>query len=185
VTLLIWNVALALIWAAGTGTLTLLNLGFGFLLGYAVLWLLRDVVGPTPYFGRWARALGFAGFFLRELIVANFRVAYEVITPRHRMRPGVIAIPLDVTTDAEITVLANVISLTPGTLSLDVSRDRRILYLHAMYIDDRAALERELKEGFERRLLELFEGAARPRRPGDAVAGTGTDAAAGPRAGGA
>jgi multicomponent Na+:H+ antiporter subunit E len=162
--LLVWNAALALIWAAGTGTLTLLNLGFGFLIGYAVLWLLRGVVGPTPYFGRWARAIGFAAYFLRALIVANLRVAYDVITPGHRMRPGVIAIPLEVTTDAEITVLANIISLTPGTLSLDVSRDRRILYLHAMFIHDRAALEREIKEGFERRLLELFEGDARPRR---------------------
>jgi multicomponent Na+:H+ antiporter subunit E len=74
------------------------------------------------------------------------------------MRPGVVAIPLDVQTDAEITLLANLITLTPGTLSLDVSTDRRVLYIHVMYIDndDVEAVRRKIKEGFERRVLEVL-----------------------------
>ncbi len=72
--------------------------------------------------------------------------------------PGVIAIPLDVRTDAEITLLANLITLTPGSVSLDLSEDKRTLYVHAMYIDggDVEAYRRTVKEGLERRVLELL-----------------------------
>ena len=72
--------------------------------------------------------------------------------------PGVVAIPLDARTDAEITLLANLITLTPGSVSLDLSEDRRVLYVHAMYIDggDVEAYVRSVKEGLERRVLELL-----------------------------
>lgn len=72
--------------------------------------------------------------------------------------PGVVAIPLDARTDVEITLLANLITLTPGSVSLDLSEDRRVLYVHAMYIDggDVEAYRRSIKEGLERRVLELL-----------------------------
>jgi len=72
--------------------------------------------------------------------------------------PGVIAIPLDARTDAEIAMLANLITLTPGSVSLDLSEDRSLLYIHAMYIDggDVEAYRRSIKEGLERRVLELL-----------------------------
>ncbi len=95
-------------------------------------------------------------FFIWDLILANLRVAWDVITPRGYKRPGVIAIPLDARTDLEITLLANFITLTPGTLSLDVSADRSLLYIHAMFIDDPDTLRREIKQGLERRLLEVL-----------------------------
>jgi multicomponent Na+:H+ antiporter subunit E len=94
--------------------------------------------------------------FLKELMVASIRVAYDVVTPTYYMRPGIIAIPLDAKTDLEITLLANVISLTPGTLSLDVSEDRKTLYIHAMFIDNENDLRREIKDGLEKRLLEVM-----------------------------
>lgn len=72
------------------------------------------------------------------------------------MRPGIIAIPLDARTNEEITVLANLITLTPGSMSLDVSPDRRHLYVHLMYVDDLEESRMEIKRGFERRTLELF-----------------------------
>ena len=87
---------------------------------------------------------------------ANLRVAIEVLTPQQRMRPAIVAIPLDVRRDFEITLLANLITLTPGTLSLDVSSDKRVLYVHSMYVDDIDAFRREIKNGFERRVKELF-----------------------------
>ncbi len=72
--------------------------------------------------------------------------------------PGVVAIPLDVTTDIEITLLACLITLTPGSVSLDLSQDRRTLFVHAMYIDnqDVEAYRRSVKDGLERRILELL-----------------------------
>ena len=98
----------------------------------------------------------FAGFFLWQLLLSNLRVAYDVITPRLHMRPGIIAVPLDAKTDQEITLLANLITLTPGTLSLDVSEDRRVLYVHAMFVDSPDEVRDSIKNGFERRLLELI-----------------------------
>jgi multicomponent Na+:H+ antiporter subunit E len=100
--------------------------------------------------------LGFALFYVWELILANLRVAYDVLTPKPRIRPGVLAIPLQAKTDAEITMLANLITLTPGSVSLDVSSDRRFLYLHAMYIADVEKYRESIKEQMERRVLEVL-----------------------------
>jgi len=73
------------------------------------------------------------------------------------MQPGVVAIPLDARTEVEITVLSNLITMTPGSLSLDVSADRRVLYLHTMYGgDDPDRLREEIKTKFERRVLEVL-----------------------------
>lgn len=102
------------------------------------------------------QVFGLFFFFLWEIIKSNLRVAYDVLTPGFRMRPGVIGIPLEARTDLEITLLANLITLTPGTLSLDVSSDRRTLYIHAMYADDPEKVRKEIKAGFERRVLALL-----------------------------
>jgi len=157
-TMFLWNILLALSWAALSGNFTVSNVSIGFGLGYLVLWMMQRVLGPSKYFIKVHQVIRFALFFLWELILANLRVAYDVATPKHHSRPGVIAIPLDVKTDLEITMLANLITLTPGTLSLDVSADRRVLYIHAMYIDndDIDAARRKIKHGFERRVLELL-----------------------------
>ena len=96
------------------------------------------------------------GFFLYELVKANLEVAYEVITPRLNVTPGIIMVPLDVKSDIGITVLANMISLTPGTLSIDVSNDKKVLFVHAMYLKDREKFIRGIKDGFERRILEVL-----------------------------
>ena len=72
------------------------------------------------------------------------------------MRPGIIAIPLDAKTDVEITLLANMITFTPGSVSLDVSNDRKVLYVYVMYIDDVEEARRRIKEGLERRILAVL-----------------------------
>jgi len=100
--------------------------------------------------------VGFIGFFIYELVKANIQVAYDVITPTLYMKPGIVSVPLDAETDIEITLLANLISLTPGTLCLDVSSDKRILYVHAMYIRDKEAFIHSIKNGFEKRLLSIL-----------------------------
>jgi multicomponent Na+:H+ antiporter subunit E len=153
---ILWNLILALAWAALIGQFSLLNFSVGYALGYMLLWIARRALGPSAYFQRTWRFVAFVGFYFWKLLLANLRVAYDVLTPRHYMRPGVVAIPLDARTDGEITLLANLMTLTPGTLSLDVSTDRRVLYLHALYIDDPEALRREIKEDYERRVLELM-----------------------------
>jgi multicomponent Na+:H+ antiporter subunit E len=150
------NMVLAVVWALLIGSIDLPNLLVGFLLGYGVLWLSQPVLGGTKYFRRGPRLVRFLAFFVKELIVSNIVVAVEVLTPTRLRRPGVVAIPLEAKTDAEITVLANVITLTPGTLSLDVSEDRSTLYVHTMFLESPEALRESIKEGFERSVLELL-----------------------------
>ncbi|MGD8441301.1 MAG: Na+/H+ antiporter subunit E [Holophagae bacterium] len=150
------NLMLALLWAAVVGSIDIAQLAVGFVVGYGVLWLAKPVLGPTRYFGKLFSAVGFLAFFVYELVLANLRVAWDVLTPRARRRPGVIAVPLEEASDTEITVLANLVTLTPGSLSLDVAADRTRLFVHAMFVDDPDVLKTEIKRGFERRVLELL-----------------------------
>lgn len=150
------NIGLALVWGALTGLFSPTNLAIGFGLGFMTLWAARRALGPSAYFGRMRLAIEFVLFFLAQLVLSNVRVALEVLIPRHRMQARVLAIPLDVRTDLQITTLANLISLSPGTLSLEVSADRRTLYIHAMHAADAEAARREIKNGLERRVLALW-----------------------------
>ena len=79
-----------------------------------------------------------------------------VMSPRMEVKPGIFAYPLRVNRDFEITLLANLITLTPGTLSVDVSDDRRILYVHAIDCSDPDRLRQDIAAGFERKIMEAF-----------------------------
>jgi multicomponent Na+:H+ antiporter subunit E len=121
-----------------------------------VLWL-TSLLYDKSYFRKLPKAINFIIFFLKELVVANLKVAFDILTPHYRMKPTVIALPLSVTTDLEITLLAAIITLTPGTLSIDVRSDKKVLYVHTLYLlhDDAEQLKQSLKYGYERRLMEL------------------------------
>jgi len=151
------NILLALAWMALTGTFTVGGLFTGLLFGYFVLWIGRRDRNTAAYREKLKNVAGFFLFFLRELVVANLRVAHDVLTPRHHMTPGIVAIPIDLESDLQITLLATLITLTPGSLSLHVADDRKTLYVHAMYIDDPDKLVQGIKEGFERRVREVFQ----------------------------
>jgi multicomponent Na+:H+ antiporter subunit E len=153
---LLGNLLLALAWVAATGVFSFNNLLVGFILGSVVLYVSRRAIGSPRYFNKMGKVISLMAFFVWELVLANLRVAHDVLTPRHHMRPGVIAVPLAAKSDNEITMLSNLLTLTPGTLSLDVSADRKVLYVHAMYIDDADEVRRKIKEGFERRVLEVL-----------------------------
>ena len=103
------------------------------------------------------RALAFLGFYIGELLISSLRVAYDVLTPTFHMRPRIIPVPLDVQSEGEITLLANLISLSPGSLTLDVSPDRRTLQVHVMYAGDGVeAAAQQIKQNLERRIIALF-----------------------------
>ena len=147
---------LALAWMALTGEWSLPALGFSCALGWLLLRLVRPLGGEGFRRVRLARLPGFLAHVLKEVVVANLRVAAAVIAPAGRLRPAIVAVPLTLDRDAEIALLANLITLTPGTLSLDVSPDRRTLYVHAMTVTGPDELRREIRDGFERRILEVF-----------------------------
>jgi len=156
VNLFLLNIFLALGFSAVMGQLNLSGFISGFVVGYAALWLTKPLYGSANYFERLPGALALVCFFGKELLVSNLKVLWDVITPQHISRPGIIAIPLDARTDAEIMLVANLISLTPGTLSLDLSADRRLLYIHVMFLDDIEETRRQIKQGLERRVLEVM-----------------------------
>lgn len=155
-TLFLFNVMLALAWAAVSGSFSQLNLLFGFVLGIFALSLIREQVGTTGYLERVRRILSLLLLFLYELMLSALRVAVLVLKPKMDVKPGIIAYPLKVDRDMEITLLANMITLTPGTLSVDVSHDRRFLYVHALDCSNPEAIKEDIANGFERKILEAF-----------------------------
>lgn len=150
------NLLLSFIWVALTGSMYYTNFLFGFFLGFFVLWIMNRNEADQRYFSRVPKTIGFLGFFLYEMIVANIQVAYDVITPKYFFKPGIVRYPLDANSDLEINLLSTVISLTPGTLILDISEDKKSLYIHVMYMKNREKFIAQIKNGFEKKLLELL-----------------------------
>ncbi len=156
--MLLGNLLLALAWAALQGEFSLRTLLTGQILGYLILAALvrGGVLKDSPYVGRVHRVVGLAAYFFWELVKANLRLALDVATPEYHMKPGIIAVPLDATQDGQILLLSMLINTTPGSVALDVSPDRRILYVHVMYMDTPDSARDEIKNGFERRVLGVL-----------------------------
>ncbi|MGB5986053.1 MAG: Na+/H+ antiporter subunit E [Desulfobacterales bacterium] len=149
------NCLLALGFMGIQGQFTLSGLMVGLALGYGALWLSKPLYGDSRYF-RWApQTARLLGFFLKELLISNLRVAWDVLTPGQISKPGIVGIPLSAKSDLEILLVANLISLTPGTLSIDLSPDRTTLYVHVMFLDDPEKFRQSVKQGLERRILEV------------------------------
>jgi multicomponent Na+:H+ antiporter subunit E len=150
------NILLTFLWVALTGHLNFANIGFGFVLGFFVLWIKERTGNDKRYFFRVPKIIGFIFFYFMEMIKANLQVAYDVVTPHYFMKPGIVGLPLDAKTDFEITMLSNMISLTPGTLVVDLSSDRKVMFVHVMYLKSREEFIKTTKEGLEKKLLEIL-----------------------------
>jgi len=150
------NLILAFVWAALNGGIGLVSLIVGFTIGYGVIFILQPLFGTSRYCGKIYDALQLVLYFFYELVVSSLKVAWDVLTPMHKSQPAVVAVPIEAATDAEITVLANLVSLTPGSLSIDISEDRSHLLVHAMFVDDPELFKAEIKHGMEKRLLEAM-----------------------------
>jgi multicomponent Na+:H+ antiporter subunit E len=151
-TLVMWHALLGWLWTALTERFTASNFVLGLVLAHFALRFSR----PRGLFiRRTGLALRFVAFVAKEVVVSAVRVAKDVINPSPRMRPALVWVPLDVRTDGQLTLLAILITLTPGTLALDVSPDRRRLLVHAMFASNADQVRRDIKAGFERRILEL------------------------------
>lgn len=150
------NVVLMVIWLALTGVFTYINMFIGFVISYFILWILSRSSEDKRYFTIVFKVIGFFFFFLYEILKANWQVAYEVMTLNLHMKPGIVKIELEAKTDLEITLLSNMISLTPGTLVVDISDDRKVMYVHGMYLEDKAKFIESIKLGMEKPLLSIM-----------------------------
>ena len=152
----LFNLLLAIAWVTVTGSASLHNLVLGLLLGTLALVIIRESFGGKGRIPRVLPVFSLAALFLKELSLSAWKVTVTVLSPDMKLKPGIFAYPLTVTSDFEITLLANLITLTPGTLSVDVSIDRRTLYVHALDCSDPEATKRDIANGFERKIMEAF-----------------------------
>lgn len=147
---------LALIWVGLTGEFSLVNLVIGLGLGLIAM---RFAVPARRAERRLALSWALVRFpfvVIRELMLSNVRVAHAVLfTPLDRFTPGIIAVPLELESDAEITALSNLVTLTPGTLALDVSDDRRTLFVHVLDLSNPDEALASIK-AFERGVREIY-----------------------------
>ncbi len=154
--MLLLNLLLALAWLALTGQFDPINFAAGFILSFLFLRLMRRPGESLSYFKRVLLVVRFILFYLWELLLANLRVAVAVLSPKYRLTPAIVAIPLDTHSELAITLLANLITLTPGSLTLDVSSDCRVMYVHTMHTDDINSFKRDIKT-LEARVIEVTQ----------------------------
>lgn len=152
------NLLLSLVWIALSGQLNYANFLFGFILGFAILWLLtrKEDSIQKGYFYKVPRILSFCVFYLYEMVKANVEVTYEIMLKKFKMTPGIIEYKHDLQSDFEITMLTKFIALTPGTMVLKVSPDKKTVFIHALYLSDKEKFIHRMKNGLERRLIEVF-----------------------------
>jgi len=154
--LLIINLFISLLWPTLNGEYSLTALFSGFLLGFVVLTAVRRSYGKYFFY-----TAGFVLHVLFAILQSNMKLAWLVLrtvfNPHTNLQPGIVAVPLTITDAFERTLLASVITLTPGTLSVDLGRRQGsdVLYVHTIDLGDVEAFRRAIKANFEDRILRL------------------------------
>lgn len=106
---------------------------------------------------RLIRLIEFLFFYLKEIVISNLRIAHDVLTPTHRMKPGILPVDVSDLKERQLAAMANLITMTPGTLGVYVSKDRRYLYIHAMYMDkDAETMGADLARDYGERIKRVF-----------------------------
>lgn len=149
------NIIIAFMWMFLSESYTMPSFIAGFIWGLLLVLLLNRFI-PGRFYGiRVVKILKLIGIFIRELILSNLSILKLVYTPKPEIEPGIFALPLEVKSNWEITLLAHLITLTPGTLSVAVSDHNDVIFIHAMDIDEVDESIREIKDSFEKAILEV------------------------------
>lgn len=151
------NLLLALLWASLQEFRPVDLLG-GFLVGYVLIWMTRSWSGDAAaaYTKRMPNLLRFVIYYCGEVLESTWNVIQAEFRNPSTLKPGIIAYPLEARTDLEIILLNNLLVLTPGTLGVDLSPDRRTLYIHIIDVPDPDIARQKIKDGLECRLLEAL-----------------------------
>ncbi len=132
-----------------------------FILAAILAWLVplgvSSVRTAAPPVRKPLKFVSFMGLLVGDIIVSNIIVAKQVLGSPERLQPGFVAIPLDLTGALPITILASTISLTPGTVSIEISEDQKTLHVHALHVTDETTLVERIKHRYEQPLKEIFE----------------------------
>lgn len=149
------NIFIAIMWMFLNEAYTVVTFSVGFVIGILLLYLMKRFIPGPFYMRRFLKVIGLILLFIKELILSNLTIVKLVYKPKLDIRPGIFALPIELKSNWEITLLANLITLTPGTLSLAVSNDQSKIYIHALDIPDVEASINSIKETFERAIMEV------------------------------
>jgi multicomponent K+:H+ antiporter subunit E len=152
------SVALVFVWLLLVNTVTLNAVVFGVVLGFALPFLTRAYWPDAPRLRNPRMIVEFVLIVLWDIVMANILVARIILfTRRADLRPAWITVPLDLRTPEAITVLAGTVTMTPGTVSSDLSQDGHSLLVHCLHAPDPDEVRDQIKARYERRLKEIFE----------------------------
>lgn len=160
---LLYSIPLALMWCFVHGSVTIENFLFGLVLGPIVirsfkpLYKFGEYVSFKDTIARIPKYIKYFSVLIIEILKANIIVAKIVLAPKLDIKSGIIAVPIDTKTNGGITAIANTITLTPGTLTIDVSDDRSVLYVHCIDASDPDGIRESIKNDLEKYVLEAFE----------------------------
>ncbi|MCB5175381.1 MULTISPECIES: Na+/H+ antiporter subunit E [Microvirga] len=154
----ILSVVIAIVWILLVNEITAGQIVIGIFLGWAIPKLTSPYWPDRPRIRRPGAVIAYMGIVLWDIVVSNIQVAYWVLFRRgNSLRSRFVTVPLDLTTAEAITALAGTITMTPGTVSADLSADGRSLLVHCLETDDPDATVAQIKDRYERRLKEIFE----------------------------
>ena len=154
----ILSIVIALVWILLVNDISAGAVALGVILGWAIPRLTGRYWPDRPRIRRPLAVLEYFGIVLKDIVVSNVQVAYLVLFRRgDSLRSRFVAVPLDLRSAEAITVLAGTITLTPGTVSADLSADGRALLVHCLEVDDEAEVVAAIKSRYERPLKEIFE----------------------------
>ena len=106
---------------------------------------------------RFLRIFSFVFYYFKEIVIASLFVAWDILTPTNYMKPGIVEVPISLKKDLSIIAFANLVSMTPGSLTVDLSPDKKKLYVHVMYLHDKNKFIKKTKDELERRIQLIFE----------------------------
>lgn len=151
------SLILALVWVLLSNAPSAASLILGLLLGWLIPLFTRHFWPERVVIRRPLTLLRFIAVVLSDIVTANFIVAGLILRGPRRLRPCFLRLPLELQSDLAISLLSNTICLTPGTVSAELSADRRYLLIHALSTDDPEAVLRTIKQRYEAPLKEVFE----------------------------
>ncbi|HEY4554448.1 MAG TPA: Na+/H+ antiporter subunit E [Bacillaceae bacterium] len=149
------NFFLAFLWMFFSSSMSTSTFLIGFLLGLLIIYIMRRFFNSRFYLYRVMAVIKLLFIFLRELLLSNLAVLKVVLNPKLDIRPGIFALETQLTAEWEVTLLANLITLTPGTLVVDISPDNKTLYIHAMDIEDVDVAAEDIRCSFEKAIMEV------------------------------
>jgi len=152
----ILSIVLLVTWLLLNNTIAMGHVVLGTILGILIPWFTSAFWPEKICLGKASVFLRFAMVVAYDIIVANMTVAKLILSPNDSLKPNFLHIPLDITHPLGISVLASTISLTPGTVSTDLSEDKKTLIVHALHVEDADAEIAAIKSRYERPLMEVF-----------------------------